>query len=452
MGSRMRSTIVAFGLLLCAHLAIAVGPPVERRTLPNGAQLLISEQHALPMVVVQIMIDAGSRRDPHGKEGLASLTADLLTEGTKTRSASQISEAADFIGAALSTGAETDYASLGITAVSKDLDTALTLLTDVLLHPTFPEAEVARRREAALATMQANEDEPGHVAQRTFVQTLFHNEPYGHLTIGTPEAVRKIQRADLLDFYQRFYHPAGSIITVVGDVSVADIESRMRTTLGEWNGAAPPPFDYGPITTTPATAVLVDKPVSQANLILGQRGVVRDNPDYYALTVMNFILGGGGFTSRLLDNIRTKGGLAYSVGSAFSVNKSPGSFQIVMQTKNESANDAIQRACGELERIRREPVSDDELTGAKLYLTGSFPMRFDTNSKVAGFLSQVLFYNLGNDYADTYAQRINAITKEDVLRVAQQYLHPEQLDLVVVAALDKANVPPHPPCSAATHP
>jgi zinc protease len=212
------------------------------------------------------------------------------------------------------------------------------------------------------------------------------------------------------------------------------------------SGAAAPAFDYGPTPAVPATAVLVDKPVTQANIILGQRGVARDNPDYYALTVMNFVLGGGGFTSRLLDNIRTKGGLAYSVGSGFSVNKSPGSFQIVMQTKNASANDAIQRACSEVERIRHEPVSKDELTGAKLYLTGSFPMRFDTNSKIAGFLSQVLFYNLGNDYADTYAARINAVTTDDVLRVAQQYLHPDQLDLVMVAALGQAKVPNRPPC------
>jgi zinc protease len=422
---------------------------VEQRTLPNGARLQVSEQHALPMVVVQIMVDAGSRRDPRGKQGLASLTADLLTEGTKTRSASQISEAADFIGAALNTGAETDYASLGITAVSKDLDTALTLLTDVLLHPTFPEAEVVRRREATLATIQANDDDPGNVAQRTFADTLFHDEPYGHLTIGTRDAVRKLTRADAVDFYQRYYHPAGSIVTVVGDVSAADIDTRVQRALREWNGAAVPAFEYGPAPTAPATAVLVNKPVSQANIILGQRGVARDNPDYYALTVMNFILGGGGFTSRLLDNIRTKGGLAYSVGSGFSVNKSPGSFQIVMQTKNASANDAIQRACGEVERIRREPVTDDELSGAKLYLTGSFPMRFDTNTKIAGFLSQVLFYNLGDDYADTYAARINAITADDVLRVARQYLHPEQLDLVVVTTLDQANVPATAPCRPA---
>src|SRR5262249_52113323 len=137
---------------------------------------------------------------------------------------------------------------------------------------------------------------------------------------------------------------------------------------------------------------------------------------------------------------------AYSVGSGFTVNKSPGSFQIVMQTKNASANDAIQRACSEVERIRREPVSDEELTGAKLYLTGSFPMRFDTNAKIAGFLSQVLFYNLGDTYADTYAARINSVTTDDVLRVARQYLHPEQLDLVMVATLDAANVRATAPC------
>jgi zinc protease len=458
--SKLKACIVMALFAFCFSLVAlrwpsgvhAAGPPVQRRSLGNGALLLVSEQHALPMIVVQMVVDAGARRDPHGKEGLAALTADLLTEGTKTRTASQISEATDFIGAALNTGADTDYASLTITAVSKDLDTALDLLTDVLLHPTFPEAEVARRREAALATMQAGEDDPGNVAQRTFLRTLFHDEPYGHLAIGTPDAVRKLTRADLVDFYQRSYRPERSIITVVGDVSAADIEARMQAALRDWARGTVPPFEYGPTTPMRGDAVLVDKPISQANIIVGQRGVARDNPDYYALNVMNFILGGGGFTSRLLDNIRTKGGLAYSVGSGFSVNKFPGSFQVVMQTKNESANDALQRACGELERIRREPVSDDELSGAKLYLTGSFPMRFDTNTKIGGFLSQVEFYSLGNDYADTYAQRINAITKEDILRVAQQYLQPDQLDLVVVGKLEKAKVPPHSPCRPSPEP
>jgi zinc protease len=400
------------------------------------------------MVVIQMLVDAGARRDPRGQEGLAALTADLLTEGTKTRSATQISEATDFIGASLGTSADLDYASLSLTVLRKDLDTGLSLLTDVLLHPSFPEAEVTRRRESTLASMKASEDDPGNVAQRAFAHSLFGDAPYGHLAIGTPDAVRRLGRKEIVSFYERYYHPERSIITVVGDVSAADIAQRLQAALADWNGAAAPASEDPAVGPPHPETLTIEKPITQANIILGQRGIARDNPDYYALTVMNYILGAGGFSSRLLDNIRTRAGLAYSVGSFFSVNKSPGSFQVVMQTKNESATDAIQRACGEIERIRKEAVSDDELKEAQLYLTGSFPLRLDTNAKIAGFLAQVEFFNLGADYADTYARRINAVTKEEVLRVAQQYLHPEQMELVVVANLDQAKVPPTAPCPA----
>jgi zinc protease len=430
----------------CSPALAGPGPVAERSTLPNGARLIVSEQRALPLVVVHILIDAGSRRDPQGKEGLASLTADLLSEATTTRTASQINDAIDFIGGSLGTSAETDYASLNLTVLSKDLDAGLDLLTDVLLHPTLPDAEIARRREAALAAMKASEDNPGHVAERAFLKALFRGGPYGHPVIGTPEAVRQLTRKDLVDFYTAHYRPERAIITVAGDVSAADMARRFQAALDGWARGSSAPFAYPETAFGSAEAVTIEKPISQANIILGQRGIARDNPDYYALTVMNFILGGGGFTSRLLNNIRTKGGLAYSVGSMFSVNKAPGSFEVVMQTKNNSATDAIQRACTELERVRREPVDDDELAGAKLYLTGSFPMRFDTTAKIAGFLSQVEFYDLGADYADTYAQRISALTKADVQRVAQRYLHPDQLLLVAVADLDQAKIPATPPC------
>ena len=443
---------VAIVAVLVSRSYAAGGPPATRSTLPNGARLIVSEQHALPLVVVEVMIDAGARRDPGGKEGLADLTADLLTEGTKTRSATQISEASDFIGASLGTSADTDFAVVNLTVLSKDLDTGLDLLTDVLLRPTFPEAEVARRREATLAAMKAEEDDPGRVAERAFISTLFRGEPYGHLVIGTPEALRRVNRTDVVSFYREHYHPARSIITVVGDVSAADIANRFERALQGWDGSAPAAFSYPASSAARPESVIIQKPITQANIILGQRGIARDNPDYYALTVMNYILGGGGFSSRLLDNIRTKAGLAYSVSSMFTVNKAPGSFQVVMQTKNESANDAIQRACAELVRIRRDPVSDEELTEAKLYLTGSFPMRLDTTAKIAGFLAQVEFFNLGADYAETYAQRINAVTKEDIQRVAQQNVHPDQLLMVVVANLEQAKVSATAPCAHAAEP
>ena len=457
-GTSSRGSLIARSLLLmCALCLLSVafpssparaggGPAAERSTLPNGARLIVSEQRALPLVVVEVLIDAGARRDPQGKEGLAALTADLLSEATKTRSASQISEATDLIGASLGTSADTDFAVLSLTVLSKDLDTGLDLLTDVLLHPTFPEAEIARRREAALAAMKAQEDNPGNVADRAFLKALFRNSPYGHPVIGTPDGVRRVTRKDLVDFYAAHYRPEGTIITVAGDVSATDIASRLRTALQGWASGGNAPFVYPPTEFGHAETVTIDKPITQANIILGQLGIARDNPDYYAITVMNFILGGGGFTSRLLNNIRTKGGLAYSVGSMFSVNKSPGAFEIVMQTKNASADDAIQRACAEIAQIRSQPVEDDELAGAKLYLTGSFPMRFDTTAKIAAFLSQVEFYNLGRDYADTYAERVNAVTKDDVRRVAQQYLHPNELLLVAVATLDQAKIPTTAPC------
>ncbi|HVO27269.1 MAG TPA: pitrilysin family protein [Candidatus Margulisiibacteriota bacterium] len=410
-------------------------------------RLIVSEQHALPMVVVQVLVDAGARRDPAGKEGVASLTADLLTEGTRSRTASQIKEAVDFIGAGFDTSADTDFAMMSLTVLRNDLETGLGLLTDVLLHPTFPEAEVVRRREAALATIKANEDNPGSVAQRAFVEAVFRGEPYGHVAIGTAVSVQRLTRADVEAFYKQHYRPDGTIIVVAGDVTAADIEQRLQRALAEWQTRQAEPFQYPPVKAAHPETVSIDKPITQANVLLGHRGVARDNPDYYALTVMNFILGGGGFTSRLLDNIRTKAGLAYSVASYFVAGKSPGSFQVSLQTKNESATDAIARSCAELERIRNEPVSDEELADAKLYLTGSFPLKLDSTAKIASFLAQVEFFNLGADYADTYVQRINAVTKEDVLRVARQYLHPDELELVVVANLDQAKVSGAAPCS-----
>ncbi len=442
-----RRAVLALGLLLALHgPAVAASPPAERSVLPNGAVLIVSEQHAVPLVVVQVLLDAGSRRDPRGKEGLAGLTADLLTEGTTKRTATQISDATDFIGASFDTSADMDYASLSLTVLGKDLDTGLDLLTDVLLHPSFPEAEVTRRREATLAAIRAAEDEPNRVAERAFTGSLFKDEPYGHRVIGNPESVRNLTRNDLVSFYRQYYRPERSIITVVGDVSAADIGGRMQAALQDWKRGNVALFEYPPVASPRADTLTIDKPISQANIILGQRGIARDNSDYFALSVMNYILGGGGFSSRLLDNIRTRAGLAYSVASFFTSNKAPGSFQVVMQTKNESATDAIERACSELERIRKEPVTDEELTDAKLYLTGSFPLRLDSSGKIAAFLSQVEFFTLGADYADTYIRGINAVTKDDVQRVAQQYLHPDQLKLIVVSNLAQAKIHASTPC------
>lgn len=444
----MRRHGILIAVMLAAITSGAAANPLqhERQTLPNGAVLLVSEQRNVPMVVVQILLDAGARRDPAGKEGLANLTADLLTEGAGKRTASEISDTIDFIGASLSSGAGVDTATVGLTVVRKDLDTGLGLLADVLLRPAFPAAEVERRREAVLASMKANEDQPGYVAGRAFTEMLFRGEPYGHLAHGTPAGVKATTRKDILDFYRQHYRPERAIITVVGDITAADAVAMFGKVLADWKPGTEATFDYPDQPAPAATVIKIQRPVTQANVILGHMGVARADADYYAIEVMNFMLGGGGFGSRLLDRIRTKGGLAYSVGSGFSTPQFPGSFRIVLQTKNETAGQAIALACEEVERIRREPVTDEELSNAQLYLTGSFPLQLDSNAEIASFLTEIEFFGLGADYADAYAKRIKAVTKEDILRVARKHLRPEDISLVVLGDFAHAKLADAPPC------
>ena len=426
-------------VLLCPSLTTALGPAVAQATLPNGATLLVSEQRNLPMVLVWIVLDAGARRDPLGRAGLANLTADLLTEGTTTRSASEISDAIDFVGGSLGAGTGMDYAFISLQVLRKDLQVGLDLMADILLRPTFAADELARQREAVLASIHARQDNPTAVAALVFRETLFAGQPYGHPIEGTEGTVPSITRADIQGFYTSYYRPGRAAIVVAGDIDMTEAHQRFAEALAGWQDKPESAFTYPSSPPPAARTVGIDRPVTQASVILGNRGVARDNSDFEAIRVMNYVLGGGGLTSRLTESIRAEAGLAYSVSSYFTVNKDPGSFQIVMQTKNRSVADAIDRARAQVERIRSEPISDEELEEAKSYLTGSFPLRLDNAAKIVGFISQVWFYGLGTDYADAYVRGIAAVTKEDVLRVARVYLHPDRFIEVVVGNLAEAS-------------
>jgi zinc protease len=436
-----RTLLSALFALLLAARADGLGPAVTQESLPNGAVLLVSEQRNLPLVLVRVVLDAGSRRDPQGQGGLANLTAALLTEGTTTRSAEQIKESIDFIGGGLGADADQDYATVSLQVLKKDLDSGLDLLADVLLHPALRADELARQREAVLASIRADEDNPTSVAQKAFQRALFGDTPYGHPVEGTEQSVGRIGRGDVQQFYSRFYRPAGAAVVMVGDLSAAEARTALTRVLARWDGAPPPPFVFPPLGPPAAGPIRIDRPVTQAGIVLGQLGVARNNPDYERIAVMNYILGSGGFSSRLMDSIRTQAGLAYSVDSFFAAGKSPGPFEIVMQTKTASVGDAIARARQEVERIRAEPVSAAELEEAQRYLTGSYPLRLDSNGKIADFIAQTWFFGLGTDYADVYIKRVNAVTIEDVQRVAREYLHPEQFIEVVVTDVDAAAAP-----------
>lgn len=414
----------------------------SRTTLANGAVVVTSEQKALPMVTMSLLIEGGARLDPAGREGLANLAAQLLTYGTKNHTAVQLSEALDFLGASLTTGCTEETVTINFTLLKKDLDEGLRLLAEVLTEASFPPEEIERRKQAVIAGIRAQEEQPGQIAEVKFLETLFPKSPYGRRVEGSPDSVKNIDRAGLLAFYENELRPDRAIFAVVGDVSQQEIVEKLNAALRPWQkkpaAKLPPP---NAVPGAPAF-IKINKQLTQANIVLGHAGVPRNHPDYYAVQVMNYILGGGGFSSRMMDSIRNERGFAYSVYSQFDPGKYTGSFQVVMQTKNESAGEAIKIAVAEIRKMREQGVTDSELNEAKDYLIGSFPLRFDTNRKVAAFLSQVEFYGLGLDYPDRYPEIIRKISREDVLRAATTYLHPEKLITVVVADQSKAALQP----------
>lgn len=411
---------------------------VDRSVLGNGLVLLTSEQSALPMVTLNLLLKAGSRYDPAGAEGLANLTARLLTYGTRKRTAIEISELLDFIGAELSTASGDDLATINMTLLRKHLPIGLELLAEILTESVFPAEEIERQKQQVLAAIRGKQEDPGEIAQMKFMEALYPKSPYGRPVEGTESSVRGIEKGALQAFYDRYYRPDRAILAVVGDVSHGEITAALTESFKGWKEG--PAVNEAAPDTTPGAAdfIRVDKNITQANIVIGHEGVPRDHPDYYAIQVMNYILGGGGFTSRLMDEVRNQRGLAYSVYSVFFGEKHVGTFMINMQTKNETAGEAIRIARQEMRRLREEGVSDEELEATKAYLTGSFPLRLDTNRRIAGFLSRVEYFGLGLGYVEQYPDLIGAVTRQDVQRVARRYLQPEKLMVVVVANQAKA--------------
>lgn len=417
---------------------VSGSPLAERELLADNMVLLHAERKTLPIVTVVIAVKAGSIAEPSDKAGLAYLTAALLNEGTKKRTSRAISEAIEFVGGSLSASAGPDYTTISLSVLKKDIDLGFDLLSDILMNPAFNEEEIKRKKRITRNWLIQQSEEPGIVASIAFSKAVFGGHPYARQVQGTLESLDLITRQDIIDFHNTFFVPNNTIMSVAGDISRNELNALLNRHLGNWKQKTIPSASLPGISARKGSTVIkINKDLTQANIILGHLGISRDNPDYYAVSVMNYILGGGGFASRLMDNIRDNKGLAYDVHSFFSANKFSGSFQAGLQTKNESANAAIDEVLREIERIRTEPVSDKELQDAKSYLTGSFPLRIDSNSKIAGFVLAVEFNSLGLDYVDKYPSLINAVTQEDIERVAKKYLDTNNYVLVVVGNMDR---------------
>ncbi len=435
-----RRLLISLMLSLGLASSLSAAPLGTRTVLDNNATLLVAERPGLPMVVLSMVLKTGAAVDPQDKQGLANLTAALLTRGTKSYSAQALAEELDFLGTSLSVDAGNDATTIGLTTLTKNLDRSFALLAEVILSPRFPQDEFERIRTEIEGRLHSNEEDPGWVAGKAFREHLYPQHPYGQLISGQAETLTRITPDDIRQFHATYYRPNNAIIAVAGEITQDQVGSLLASHFADWQAADLPDFSWPDPPEREARQVNLNKEVTQANIMIGHSGIARSHPDYYAVLVMNHILGGGGFGSRLMDRIREEQGYAYSVGSYFSARKHPGPFTVALQTKNESARQAIAETLAVIRHFRQEGAAEEEVEAAKAYLTNSFPLRLISNSDVAGMLPVLEFYGLGLDYPDRYPDIIGSVTLEQVRAAAKQHLHPDQFLQVVVADLEKAGL------------
>jgi zinc protease len=427
-----RASALAVLLLLVAASGAIAAPAVHREVLPNGIVLLVAERPAIPIVAVRVYMRAGAVDEPADRAGLASLTGALLTRGTGKRTGPELDSAIEFVGGRLDAGAGRDGMVAWLSVLKRDLPLGLDLLGEVVLSPSFPEAELKRKVAEIQAGLQRMEENPGAVASRELAKLVFPSHPYGTPVEGTRESVGALTRDDVVRFYGGHARPDTTIIALVGAVTVDEARREILARFGSWARPTTPPGSVPFAAAGPAPRTeTIKRDLTQTTVLLGRQAITQRDPDYFPLTVASYILGGGS-TSRLYTRVRDEGGLAYDVRSHLAPGKYGGRLIVSTQTRAAEADRATKIIEDELGRMRRDPVTERELTIAKDYLIGSFPLRLDTSSKMADFIVGVEDLGLGLDYADRYRELIGRVTAADVQRVAVKYFDPAGFNRVIV--------------------
>lgn len=412
-----------------------VGPHAERFDF-GGFVGIVSPQKELPMVALRWVVPAGSWEDPLGKEGIAYLTAQLLPEGTNKKSPAEIHEFLDRSGGRFFVETNGDYTMVGFSVLRKDLAGALELMVEILREPAFLEEEFYRRKQRLLGEIASQEDRPAGLAHRAFLNALWGPSGYGHDPRGFKEAVERFQISDVRNHYENRIRDRRVVFVAVGDVKPEALQESVSQLLAGWPGTEV--TDNGHLCPKPqeGSKIFIQKDLPQATVVMGQRSVPRAHQDVYALWVMNHILGGGGFASRLMEEIRSRRGLAYAVSSSLDARMKGGLFRVGFQTENRNVPQAVEIALQQAELIRKEPVSPKELEEAKSFLVGSFPMRLDSLSSTASSLALWELYGLGIGYPQDYAARVQAVDEQEILRVAWEHLRPQTWTQVLVGRQD----------------
>ncbi|OLC45108.1 MAG: hypothetical protein AUH43_16975 [Acidobacteria bacterium 13_1_40CM_65_14] len=419
-------------------------PQIQKRQLSNGLPVWIVELHKVPVAHVNLVVLSGTAADPAGKFGIASLTAAMLEEGAGSRSALEVADAIDYLGADLSTGAATDSLAVRLHVPVARLADALPLMADVALRPTFPKDELERQRQERLTNIIQSRDDPAAIASAGFSRVLYgRGHRYGTPGFGTAETLKAFTVDDLRAFYAAACRPNNAALIAVGDVTADKVVPMLESNFGSWKppSAAPAAAQQLPPVEQPAAreVILIDKPgAPQTQIRIGWIGVPRSTPDYFPLLVLNTILGGS-FSSRLNMNLREKHGYTYGASSSFDMRASAGPFSTGAGVQTDKTGDALKEFFNELDAILK-PIPPDELARAKNYVALRFPGGFETTSDVSRRLEDALVYKLPDDYFSKYVQNIQVVTAADVQRVAQKYIQPGRFVVVVVG--DRQQIEP----------
>ena len=425
--------LLTAAIALFISQAVLAGVKIEHWVTPSGARVQFVESRVLPMLDVQVDFAAGSMFDPEGKSGLAALTRGALDLGAGKFDETAIAEQMADIGASLAGGADTDRANVSLRTLSaKDKrEPALNILKAVLHAPLFDAAIFEREKARTIAGLKEAMTRPDSIAGKAFWAAMYPNHPYGRQ--ATPESVAALSRDDLAAHHARYYNAANASISLVGDISRAEAEM-----IAEAIAAGLPKGEAAKLPAAPEkpkwSLTQLAHPASQAHVYIGLPAIERGNPDFFPLLVGNYTLGGGGFVSRLMKEVRDKRGYAYSVYSYFAPLKQTGPFQIGLQTKRSQARDALKVTREVLTDFLKDGPSDDELAAAKANLTGSFPLRLDSNKKILDNVANIGFFGLPLDYLDQYQAKVQAVTADDVRKAFARRVRPENLITVTVAA------------------
>jgi zinc protease len=408
-------------------------PKFKRFKLKSGIGVILSEVHDLPLIELHMVVRTGGGANPQGAAGLADLTANMLDEGTKTRSAIEIAEQIGALGATLGTAASWDASTVSVSTIARSFDAALAIWADVITQPAFAEKELARVRDNLVTAVSRRKDSPPTVASLAFARLLFGDRhPYAWPQQGIEETLKKFTAADVRRFYEAYYHPNNATIIVAGDISEADLRKKLEGALKTWRpGRVAPPAIPAVPALEKKRIVLIDKPgAPQSSIRVGFPGVKRTDPDYFAILLMNQILGGSFY--RLDMNLRERQQWTYGARSVFEMRRTPGLVSAGGEFVAAHTADAVAEILKEMRTMATTEVTDEELGRAKDNFTKAFPARFATRATTAGLLGELAVYGLPDSYLATYVDNVNRVSKADISKAAQRFLMTDKMLIVVV--------------------